>query len=125
MIEDALMNINSSSKFNQLECVTLCKNNSRNYGRTTIARLLPLPQLFKMYKIDVLLHKSLLDAFFRMVSMALSRYLDRRRCNIVAPIQAAHAIATSLPRAVVSLMHWKNASGSTFVFDEAVSYIVL
>lgn len=45
LTKDALIYINSSSKFNEVEKITLCTGNALNSGSTAVARSLPLMQL--------------------------------------------------------------------------------
>lgn len=128
LLEDLLLYVKDNPKLEGIKSVKLCTDNARNYCCSLVVRALPLLQLSTGITVDLYLHnepgdgKTLLDAFFGLVSMALSRWLDRKGNNVVTPSQAANAVANSLPSATVALVTLNSGTSSAqYLCDEVCS----
>lgn len=111
----------------------LKRSSSVHIMRVSIGALSLSPlQLSIMHIIYVLQHNkpgdwnTLLDAFFGMFSIVISRYLDRRGRDVVTPTQSSYEVVTSLPNAAIPLITLgETESVSTFVCENVVSCRVL
>lgn len=117
--EDVLLFVKKYVIFMDVKNVLLCSDNARNYGSCLVSRAILHFSISTGLQVLLFLHsksgdgKTLLDTFFGLVSMALSRWLDGREHNVVTLSKEAAAVTVTFPCAAVSIL--KADDGENFV----------